>query len=295
MVLYLILLVSSAMWVVCVMELVVRKLMRVGSGSSAVVLPSKWVRELGLKRGDQVKLFYDGFRIVISPLKEDELTKGQILIEGADSVALVKLKSAFLEGITNVKLKAGYEDAIKLMQALRVEIPSTIFLAKPEGLYHTVVFPEVKVEYPVLLGKLCELFKKIARREGDLKDLVVDFEYTHLFLLRSLKTQLYEDAVNVADALDTVLFAMVLRDLVDKLVYENTELSEEVVDALSLLVDQYKSEDLDTAVRVASNALLRLGKLPQGLQKHVSIVAELIFRKCIRDKACRCKHFYPKI
>ncbi|MEM4934187.1 MAG: AbrB/MazE/SpoVT family DNA-binding domain-containing protein, partial [Desulfurococcaceae archaeon] len=232
------------------MESETRKIMRIGPRSSAVVLPSKWIRELGLKHGDRVKLFYSGAKIIITPLKEDELARGQIMIEGANTVASAKLKAAFLEGITNIKLKASYDEAIKLLQSLKEELPSMVFIASPEGQYHTVVFPDIGIDHASLLVKLCELFKKMMRREGELHDLAMDFNYTQLLLVRSLKMKLYEEAIDVADALDVVLFAKILGELASSVLERGSNLDEEVIDALAILVEQYYAKDLDHAVRI---------------------------------------------
>ncbi|MEM0250247.1 MAG: AbrB/MazE/SpoVT family DNA-binding domain-containing protein [Desulfurococcaceae archaeon] len=277
------------------MESETRKIMRIGPRSSAVVLPSKWIRELGLKHGDRVKLFYSGAKIIITPLKEDELARGQIMIEGANTVASAKLKAAFLEGITNIKLKASYDEAIKLLQSLKEELPSMVFIASPEGQYHTVVFPDIGIDHASLLVKLCELFKKMMRREGELHDLAMDFNYTQLLLVRSLKMKLYEEAIDVADALDVVLFAKILGELASSVLERGSNLDEEVIDALAILVEQYYAKDLDHAVRIASSTLIKLDRMPPEIQHYASTIAELIFRKCIRDRACRCKHFFPKV
>jgi len=277
------------------MESEIRKIMRIGSRSNAVILPSKWVRELGLKHGDKVRLFYTGSKILITPIKEDELTRGQIMIEGTDNVASAKLKAAFLEGITNVKLKGDYGEAVKLLQALKGEIPSMVFVTNPESQYHTVIFPEVSIDHSSLLAKLCELFKKVMRSEGDLHDLVMDFNYTQLLLIRSLKVRLYEEAIDVASAVDIALFSRILGELMSKVIERPGGLDEEIVDAIAVLVDHYCADDLDRAVKIASNTLVKIDKIPSDLQQYVSTIAELIFRKCIRDRACRCKHFFPKV
>lgn len=276
------------------MSVEVRRIIRVGPRSSAVTIPSRWLRALGLKKGSQVVLVFTGSRILVEPLQRDNGLGGQIAVSGSDKAALAKLKAAFLEGISRIVLKSSYEEAVKLMMALREEIPSVVFIAEPRSTHHTIIFPEVSIEYPALVVKLCELFKKIIRREGDFESLLADFNYTQLLLIRSLKVQAHASSFNVHEALDAVLFARVLQELLDELI-SSTSLSEELADALSILVEQYCSRDLDEAVRTASSVLEKLSSFPPKLQKHLSLIAELILRKCIRDRACRCKHFYPQV
>jgi len=84
----------------------VRRIIRVGRKSSAIVIPSTWMKQLGLKPGDQVKLFFNGNRVSMAPVKEDDFMRGQVAIEGADRVTSAKPKAAFMEGVSNVKLKA---------------------------------------------------------------------------------------------------------------------------------------------------------------------------------------------
>jgi SpoVT / AbrB like domain. len=273
----------------------VRKVIRVGKQSSAIVMPSTWMKQLGLNPGDQVKLIYDGNRVIMTPVKESELLRGQIMVEGSDKVAFTKLKAAFMEGVVNIKLKASYEEAVKLMSELKKEVPSVLFVARPNIKYHTVIFPDVGVDYGDLIAKLCEVFKKIIRREGELDVLLSDFKYTQLLLMRQLKVKYYEDTLNVPEALDIVLFANTLSEIVDSITKEGVEISEEIEDALSILVEQYCSSDLDTAVKIGSNTIIKADKFPHEIQKHVLNLVELIFRRCIRDKACRCRHFFPKI
>lgn len=277
------------------MSVEVRRIFRVGKQSSAVVLPSAWIKQLGLNIGDQVKLTYDGSKITVTPVRENELLRGQVTIEGADEVAYAKLVATFLEGIANVKLKADYESAVKLLRKLKEEIPSVMYVANPGAEYHTVVFPDVKIDPLDVLVKLCELFKKLLRGDGDQDVLLQDFRSTQLLLMRILKVRCYEEGLNVPEALDIVLFANTLNDVVDLVVKRSFNVDEEIKDSISVLVDQFYSKDLDTAVKLASNTIVKLDKFPTEVQKHVLSLAELIFRRCIRDRACRCRHFFPKI
>jgi antitoxin component of MazEF toxin-antitoxin module len=273
----------------------VRKVIRVGKQSSAIVVPSTWMKQLGLNPGDQVKLIYDGNRVIMTPVKESELLRGQIMVEGSDKVTFTKLKAAFMEGIVNIKLKAEYEEAVKLLTELKKEVPSVLFVTRPDAKYHTVIFPDIGVEHGDLIAKLCEVFKKIVRRDGELSVLLSDFKYTQLLLMRLLKIKYYEDTINVPEALDLVLFTNTLSEIVDSIVNGGLEITEEIEDALSILVEQYCSSDLDTAVKIGSNTIVKVDKFPHEIQKHVLNLVELIFRRCIRDKACRCRHFFPKI
>jgi len=273
----------------------VRKVIRVGKQSSAIVVPSTWMKQLGLNPGDQVKLIYDGNRVIMTPVKESELLRGQIMVEGSDKVAFTKLKAAFMEGIVNIKLKAEYEEAVKLLTELKKEVPSVLFVTKPDAKYHTVIFPDIGLEHGDLIAKLCEVFKKIVRRDGELSVLLSDFKYTQLLLMRLLKIKYYEDTINVPEALDLVLLTNTLSEIVDSIVNGGLEITEEIEDALSILVEQYCSSDLDTAVKIGSNTIVKVDKFPHEIQKHVLNLVELIFRRCIRDKACRCRHFFPKI
>ncbi|MEM0004456.1 MAG: AbrB/MazE/SpoVT family DNA-binding domain-containing protein [Desulfurococcaceae archaeon] len=277
------------------MSVEVRKVIRVGKQSSAIVVPSTWMKQLGLNPGDQVKLIYDGNRVIMTPVKESELLRGQIMVEGSDKVAFTKLKAAFMEGIVNIKLKAEYEEAVKLLTELKKEVPSVLFVTRPDAKYHTVIFPDIGVEHGDLIVKLCEVFKKIVRRDGELSVLLSDFKYTQLLLMRLLKIKYYEDTINVPEALDLVLFTNTLSEIVDSIVNGGLEITEEIEDALSILVEQYCSSDLDTAVKIGSNTIVKVDKFPHEIQKHVLNLVELIFRRCIRDKACRCRHFFPKI
>ena len=277
------------------MSVEVRKVIRVGKQSSAIVVPSTWMKQLGLNPGDQVKLIYDGNRVIMTPVKESELLRGQIMVEGSDKVAFTKLKAAFMEGIVNIKLKAEYEEAVKLLTELKKEVPSVLFVTRPEAKYHTVIFPDIGLEHGDLIAKLCEVFKKIVRRDGELSVLLSDFKYTQLLLMRLLKIKYYEDTINVPEALDLVLFTNTLSEIVDSIVNGGLEITEEIEDALSILVEQYCSSDLDTAVKIGSNTIVKVDKFPHEIQKHVLNLVELIFRRCIRDKACRCRHFFPKI
>ena len=110
------------------MSFSVRRILRVGRKSSAIVIPSTWMKQLGLKPGDQVKLFFNGNRVSMAPVKEDDLMRGQVAIEGADRVTFAKLKAAFMEGVSNVKLKADYESAVKLVSDLRREVSPSCLL-----------------------------------------------------------------------------------------------------------------------------------------------------------------------
>lgn len=253
------------------------------------------MKQLGVNVGDKVRLVYDGTKVIVTPVKENELLRGQIMIEGADEVALAKLTAAFMEGIANIKLKADYEQAVKLLNELKDQVPSVLYIAKPGAQYHTIIFPDVSVDHIELLAKFCEVFKKIIRREGELGALLSDFKYTRLLLMRVLKIKYYENNLNTPEALDIVLFINTLCEIVDLIVKESVLVGQEVSDAISMLVDQFYSSDLDTAVKIGSNTVVKVDKFPPEIQKHILTLVELIFRRCIRDKACRCRHFFPKV
>ncbi|MEM4717517.1 MAG: AbrB/MazE/SpoVT family DNA-binding domain-containing protein [Desulfurococcaceae archaeon] len=277
------------------MSIEIRKIIKVGKQSSAIVMPSKWIKQLGLNTGDRVKLVYDGSRIIITPIKEGEFLGGQVMIEGSDNVAFAKLIAAFMEGVASIKLKSEYEDAIRLLNDLKKEIPSIVFVARPDTEYHTIIFPDVGVDHNDLLVKLCEVFKKIIRNDGDPRFLLSDFNYTYLLLMRLLKIKYYENGLNVPEALDTVLFANTLNEIIKLIIHKRFEISEELQEAVSVLVDQLHSSDLDTAIKIASNTIVKANKYPAEIQRHILTLVELVFRRCIRDKACRCKHFFPKV
>ena len=104
-----------------------RKVVMHGPATLIVSLPSKWVKQQGLKRGDEVEVSEEGGKLCISTEKKVELKTVEIDITGLDRTSIVLL----VQGI----YKKGYDEFTlrfrnPLTQYFRlgtdIEVPSVI-------------------------------------------------------------------------------------------------------------------------------------------------------------------------
>lgn len=296
-----------------VTEKIVKKIGLVGKGSLSVVIPKKWADSIGVKPGDEVGLIFDGSKITIVPHAQKEPENVNILIEIDESdLALRKLVASYVEGVTRVKVKAEYTELLKVSERLRESISMFMLRADPNSRIHEIIFDDVKTDIPSTLRLIesmtAEILESLANRDYEKVTMYHrEFMRIYLYFLRNLKLNLAEGSIEPYEAIDLLLSIEYVKELVNtflnareltsseiKCVEKLIELTEGSINALLL-------QDIDTAVNTASNVLKLLKDINiesdfcERCTYLISKISELVLGRCIRNKACRCKHFYPKV
>ncbi len=298
----------------------VRKVIRVGMRSLAITIPKKWARELGLEPGSSVDMVFDGNKIVVKPQSRGEAEESNIFVEVGHNLetAIRKLIAGYIEGVTRVRVKASYSEAIELGERLREYVPLAIVVAKPGSAYHDIVFTDYNVGLRDILDKLATTVLEVLSRleKGSLNDvdkLYQDFIKSYTLCMRVAKRRIVEGAEQPLDIVDGIVFARYLREIVEMIARDEFESFNDLdLQSISLIVDlaktairSYVDNDIDTSLRLLEKASTMLMDAASKSSEHRRVfeklksvvlgIAELNLEKCIRSKACRCRYFYPKI
>lgn len=294
-------------------EKIVKRIGLVGKGSLSVVIPKKWADSIGVKPGDEVGLIFDGSKITLVPHTKEEPENVNILIEiDEPDLALRKLIASYVEGVTRVKVRAEYTELLKISERLRESVSMFMLRADPNSRIHEIIFDDVKTDIPSTLKLIesitTEILESLISKDHE-KVMMYHREFmrVYLYFLRNLKLNLAENSVEPYEAIDLLLSIEYVKELINtflnareittsetKCVEKLLELTEDSINALLV-------QDIDAAVNTASNILKLLKNISiessfcERCSYLISKISELVLGRCIRNKACRCKHFYPKV
>jgi len=296
-----------------VTEKIVKKVGLIGKGSLSVVIPKRWADSVGMKPGDEVGLIFDGSKITLVPHTKEEQENINILIDiDEPDLALRKLMASYVEGVTRVKVRAEYTELLKISEKLRESIPMFMLKADPNSKIHEIIFDDVKADIPSTLRLIestsTEILENLVSK--DYEKLVMchkEFMRLYLYFLRNLKLNLAENNIEPYEAIDLLLSIEYVKELIDtfinarELISSETKCVEKLIELTEESINALLLQDVDTAVNTASNILksLKNVEIKSDFCKRcsylVSKISELVLGRCIRNKACRCKHFYPKV
>jgi len=303
-----------------------RKLIRVGPGSIALTIPKKWASLLGLKAGDVVDIYFDGKRLSAVPRRRTAADESiQIFIdvnEGNVSAAVRKLTAAFVEGITKVRVRCPQETLRKLTAELRKAVPDFIIVGSSgRGDLSDIVFTSYDVELGDVVNKIVNLVVETVRNLSVNREavnyLINEFIRLYNVSLRIAKTKVMETyGEDLMDVTDTIVLLSHTRELVSEL--QNYmmmtggsglagELDVMIEELTEAILNSVVTNNLDSAVRHIDACEELKHKLSsmitdekvvvmvERILDKLSNIAEIGVRACIRNKACRCRHFYPKV
>ncbi len=296
-----------------------RKVVRVGLRSLAVTIPKRWASELGLEPGSTVDLYFDGESITIKPRSPTEGEEVNVFVDASEGIERVvrKIVSSFLEGVTRVKLKADYATALRVFSELRKHIPSMLTIADPKSRFHTIVFTEYRLEPWELLKKVVSVLENLLEmaREGRLEcgsdevtEVIAEVSRLYHLGIRVSKSLVVQGTKGALDAVDTLFMLKYVRDAVELLASSCEDLESlgeasrsRVLDTLATAIRSFVENDVDTLLKTIDVAK----RLPEEVERGrrfvekvaelSMLIAELGLSRCVRSKACRCRHFYPKL
>gem|GEM_PF-705947 len=294
-------------------EKIVKKIGLIGKGSLSVVIPKKWADSIGVRPGDEIGLIFDGSKITIVPHTQEEPENINILIEIEEpDLALRKLIASYVEGVTRVKVRAEYTELLKISEKLRESISMFMLRADPNSRIHEIIFDDVKTDITSTLKLIesitTEILESLVNRDYE-KATMYHREFMRIYLhfLRSLKLNLAENSVEPYEAIDLLLSIEYVKELVNTFINARELTSSEIKCVEKLIeltegsINALLVQDIDTAVNTASNVLKLLKNVDvesdfcERCSYLISKISELVLGRCIRNKACRCKHFYPKV
>ncbi len=290
-----------------------RKLMKLGTASTALILPKKWLEDLGLSPGSLVDLFFDGSSITVAPRtppqgQGQQESNMQIFVDiskdGVD-VGVQEIVAAYVEGITRVRVRGDEQGISKLITELNRRITGFILVSRGKELYDIVV-SEFPVDPQHLLSRAIRIVEEymhaLTKKDGnDPETFQVEFTKVYNATMRLVRGRIAMASPEETPPLLDILSMM--------------EKMKELMTLLSIDGDSMPAvalEDLGELFRAATRAVMEnnVKKALKVIQfcrspsrrehaTHICNViiglAEIAIRRCVRDRACRCKHFFPKV
>jgi len=298
-----------------------RRIMKIGLKSLAVTIPKKWAMQLGIDVGSLVDMFFDGNTISIEPRGKQELEPLQLSVvaEGRKfKSAIRKLIACYTEGITKVKVKCSYEEFTELTSILSKAVPITAF-GRPESKYHEIVFLDIAAKPEDVIKKITNIIKGLIESiyeatEEECGVGLVSQEVEKLFnlgLRLCKKHAVLSRGIETLDMLDMLLFLKLIRELFDVLssnlgmfkCYKENNAVFKTLEYVNSALSSFTLSDIDRALKLleikpVSEEDEVPKELAQAIDKLIDIgssIAEISISKCIRDKACACRYFYPEL
>lgn len=112
--------------------MVKRKIIKLGAATLVASLPSKWIKEFGLKQGDELEVEERGNELVLSASKQDIVNIKEIDISGLDTKSADReVLGAYINGFEEIKIRFN-EPVIKNLKR-KEDIPVLSFIQEIVG------------------------------------------------------------------------------------------------------------------------------------------------------------------
>ncbi len=291
----------------------VRKLMRLGTSSTALILPKRWLQDLGLEPGSLVDLFFDGSAITVSPRMSakggrSEVNGMQIFVDLSEDgvgVGAQEIVAAYVEGITRIRVRGSEREISALISELNNSIAGFIIVSRGRSLYD-IVISEFPVDPNQLVSRSVSIVNEVisAYSSRDLEKadtLIKEFRKLYNATLRLVRSKAAtappEETPKLLDIL-TVMDKM--RELITFLKIDGVRMPKVALEDLGELFRAAIRSVMENNVRWALKVIqfCQTSVCRRHASHIVNVIvdlAEVALRKCVRDRACRCKHFFPKV
>ncbi len=292
-----------------------RKLMKLGTASTALILPKKWLRDLGLSPGSLVDLFFDGSSIMVAPRTSPQ-SPGQpqqdsdmqifvdILRDGVD-VGVQEIVAAYVEGITRVRVRGDEQGISRLIMELNRRITGFLIVSRGKELYDIVV-SEFPVDPQHLLSRAIKIVEEymyaLTRKDGnDSEAFQTEFTRVYNATMRLVRGRIaMASPEETSPLLDVLSMMEKMKELMTLLAIDGNNMPAVALEDLSELFRAATRAVIENNVKKALK-VIQFCRAPerQAHATHMCNViiglAEIAIRRCVRDRACRCKHFFPKV
>jgi AbrB family looped-hinge helix DNA binding protein len=293
-------------------ERLLKKVNVVGKGSLSVIIPKRWADALGLKPGDTVSLHFNGSRIILSPvgLAEERSDVGILVELDKIDVALRKLVASYIEGVTKVKVKGDYKKVLELSENLRSSVTNFVLIPNPDSELHDIVFSDVKTDLQSLLKTVESTSKKfldeVEESSQAASSTYAEFYRKYLYFLRSIKLYVADGELDPYETLDLVVSIEYVKELLDILAPSSIKPPNDpgiptLLDLARAAIGALLIQDVETSVNSAIKVMDIIdtitcsSNLCESVKYLTMRISEQILGRCIRNKACRCKYFFPKV
>ncbi len=293
----------------------VRKLMKLGTASTALILPKKWLEDLGLRPGSLVDLFFDGSSIMVAPRASPQ-AQGQlqqennmqifvdILKDGVD-VGVQEIVAAYVEGITRVRVRGDEQGISRLIMELNRRITGFLLVSRGKELYDIVV-SEFPVDPQHLLSRAIRIVEEymhaLTKKNGnDPEAFQTEFTKVYNATMRLVRGRIAMASPEETPPLLDILSMMEkMKELMTLLSIDGNNMPAVALEDLSELFRAATHAVTENNVKKALK-VIQFCRAPErrAHATHMCNViiglAEIAIRRCVRDRACRCKHFFPKV
>ncbi len=291
----------------------VRKLMKLGASSTALIIPKKWLNDLRLGPGSLVDVFFDGTSITVVPRREvieHEVGSKDMQIfvdlkEDGVEVAAQEIVAAYVEGATRIRVRGDETDIAKLMNLLNNFITGFIIVSRGKSFYDVVV-SEFYVDPKDLVNRSLDVvatFLDMLKGDSGYLSMLNEFMKLYNAGLRLIRSKVVASPPEaIPELLDYLTILEKLRNLVTTATLSKDKVSkdelEDITEVFRSASAAVKENSVEKALKVIEFCR-RSRVCNNGALVYVSSaiieLAEVVVRKCVRDKACRCRHFFPKI
>ena len=293
----------------------VRKLMKLGTASTALILPKKWLEDLGLNPGSLVDLFFDGSSITVAPRtppqgQPQQDSNMQIFVDiskdGVD-VGVQEIVAAYVEGITRVRVRGDEQSISRLIMELNRRITGFLIVSRGKELYDIVV-SEFPVDPQHLLSRairIVEEYMHALTRKGkdgnDSEAFQTEFTKVYNATMRLVRGRIAMASPEETPPLLDILSMMEkMKELMTLLAIDGNSMPAVALEDLSELFRAATRAVMENNVKKALK-VIQFCRAPERRAHATHIcnviigLAEIAIRRCVRDRACRCKHFFPKV
>ncbi len=295
------------------MEHDVRKLMKLGASSTALIIPKKWLNDLRIGPGSLVDVFFDGNSITVVPRREitevEQASKEmQIFVdlkEDGVEVAAQEIIAAYVEGATRVRVRGDEANVAKLMNILNNYLTGFIIVSRGRDFYDVVV-SEFYVDPKDLVNRSLDVvatFLDLLKSDTNYLSLLTEFMKLYNAGLRLIRSKIVASPPEaIPELLDYLTILEKLRNLVTTATLSRDKVSksefEDIAEVFRSASSAVKENSVEKALKVIEFCR-KSSVCNDGVLVYVSSaiieLAEVVVRRCVRDKACRCRHFFPKI
>ncbi len=293
----------------------VRKLMKLGTASTALILPKKWLEDLGLSPGSLVDLFFDGSSIMVAPRTppqgqgtSQQENSMQIFVDvskdGVD-VGVQEIVAAYVEGITRVRVRGDEQSISRLIMELNRRITGFLLVSRGRETYDIVV-SEFPVDPQHLLSRAMRIVEEYMRalvKKGsdDAEAFQTEFTKVYNATMRLVRGRIAMASPEETPPLLDILSMMEkMKELMTLLSMDGDRMPAVALEDLSELFRAATHAVMENDVRKALK-VIQFCRAPERRTHATHIcnviigLAEIAIRRCVRDRACRCKHFFPKV
>ena len=292
----------------------VRKLMKLGTASTALILPKKWLEDLGLSPGSLVDLFFDGSSIMVAPRTppqgqgtSQQENNMQIFVniskDGVD-VGVQEIVAAYVEGITRVRVKGDEQSISRLIMELNRRITGFLLVSRGKEIYDIVV-SEFPVDPQHLLTRAMRIVEEymhaLTKKSGDAETFQMEFTKVYNATLRLVRGRIaMASPEETPPLLDTLFMMEKMKELMTLLSMDGDKMPAVALEDLSEIFRAATHAVMENNVRKALK-VIQFCRAPERKVHATHIcnviigLAEIAIRRCVRDRACRCKHFFPKV